>query len=105
MAYASSFCRAIRFTQGELGEGSAIGSTADSWLPAVSQNDSAGEPGDTCETRTPPEPFRRLLFGWPVVSMRGLVGDYAPSPCRLRDYRHLLPFCVGDRICPPQPDE
>src|SRR2546426_11068214 len=41
-------------TQGKLREGSAIGSTADSSSPAAPQNDSAGEPGDTCEIRTPP---------------------------------------------------
>src|SRR2546426_4559267 len=39
----------------ERSEGSAIGSTADSSSPAAPQNDSAGEPGDTCEIRTPPE--------------------------------------------------
>src|SRR5712692_4801905 len=66
-------------TQGKLREGSAIGSTADSSSPAAPQNDSAGEPGDTCEIRTPPPrelPSNNSSF--PRAAPKG-VGETGPN--------------------------
>src|SRR2546426_10411206 len=75
-------------TQGKLREGSAIGSTADSSSPSAPQNDSAGEPGDTCEIRTPPKCARASRLPRPVLRCQtrmpaghegGFFADFHPQ--------------------------